>query len=72
MNIRELTIETALKSMRAGVLSATELILSALENIEKYNKIYNVLLTVVDKESLLGEAKKLKHQGMTNHLQVFR
>ncbi|MEK7592490.1 MAG: amidase family protein [Patescibacteria group bacterium] len=63
MNIRELTIETALKRMRAGALSATELILSALENIEKYNKIYNVLLTVVDKESLLGEAKKIETSG---------
>jgi aspartyl-tRNA(Asn)/glutamyl-tRNA(Gln) amidotransferase subunit A len=63
MNIRELTIETALKSMRAGNLSATELILSALENIEKYNKIYNVLLTVVDQESLLEEAKKIETSG---------
>lgn len=63
MNIRDYTIESALREMRAGTLSATELILSAIENIEKYNTPYNVLLTVVDKDSLLEEAKKIDSSG---------
>jgi aspartyl-tRNA(Asn)/glutamyl-tRNA(Gln) amidotransferase subunit A len=63
MNIRDYTIESALKELRLGKITAEDLMLSALENIEKYNKTYNVLLTVIDRDSLLGEAKKIDSVG---------
>ncbi|MBI5614482.1 Asp-tRNA(Asn)/Glu-tRNA(Gln) amidotransferase subunit GatA [Candidatus Gottesmanbacteria bacterium] len=63
MNIRDYTIQSALKEMRAGTLRAKDLILSCLENIERYTETYNVLLSVAAKEDLLAEAKKIDSSG---------
>jgi len=57
MNLIDLTLTQALAGVRSGKFKSVDLVSSALENIAKYNKIYNVFLTVEDEKELLSQAK---------------
>lgn len=57
MVITDLTIISALKLMRGKKLTSHDLVAGCLENIEKYNKKYNVLITVEDEEKLFKQAR---------------
>lgn len=58
MDIKTLTIKSALGGLRSKKFTSVDLIVSCLENIEKYNKEYNVFLTVEDKDKLLHLARE--------------
>lgn len=58
MDIRNLTIYSALEGFRKKQFTAVDVVRACLENVAKYNKEYNVLLTVENEEVLLEQAKK--------------
>lgn len=58
MDIKDLTIIRALELMRSKKLTSHELVTACLENIEKYNRKYNVLITVEDQEKLFKLARE--------------
>lgn len=58
MDINELTIISALKLMRQKKLTSHDLVRACLENIEKFNKKYNVLLTVEAEDKLFRQARE--------------
>lgn len=57
MDSTKLTILSALEGLRTKQFTAVDLVQACLENVRKYNKEYNALLTVVDEEILLKQAK---------------
>ena len=59
----DLTIESAIAKLRKRKLSAIELVSYCLENINKYNDEYNVLLSIADKEVLLDQAREADKIG---------
>lgn len=63
MDIRKLTIIEAVKLLGDGEITAVELIEACYENIEKYNREYNVLLTVRNKDEVLRDAKAMDDAG---------
>lgn len=64
MDIKTLTIQTALVGLRSKKFTSVALVESCLNNIEKHNKEYNVFLTVEDKNKLLEAAR---HKDATDH-----
>ncbi|HCR92375.1 MAG TPA: Asp-tRNA(Asn)/Glu-tRNA(Gln) amidotransferase subunit GatA [Candidatus Pacebacteria bacterium] len=61
MDIFALTIEQALEGYRAKKFTAVDVVKTCLENVRKYNKEYNVLLTVRDEDELIKEAKSVDY-----------
>lgn len=59
MNISDLTITKALLGLREKKFTAVDLVSACLENVEKFNKDYNVLLSVADPKKLLKEAEAI-------------
>ncbi len=59
MDIKTLTIRSALEGLRTKQFAAVDLVLACLANIKKYNEEYRALLTVVDERALLAQAKDI-------------
>jgi len=59
----KLTITGALQGLREHRFTAVDLVLACLAEIEKHNKEYNVLLTVLPKENLLRQAGEINRAG---------
>lgn len=59
MDIKALTISEALKGLRSKKFTAVDLVEACLENIAKYNKQYNVFLTIEDNDKLLHQARQI-------------
>lgn len=57
MDIKDLTIQKALDGYRKKQFSSVDVVTACLENIRRYNKEYNVLLTVRDEKDIIEEAK---------------
>lgn len=57
MDIKDLTIQKALEGYRKKQFSAVDVVAACLENVRRYNKEYNVLLTVRDEKDIIEEAK---------------
>lgn len=57
MDIKDLTIQKALEGYRKKQFSAVDVVTACLENVGRYNKEYNVLLTVRDEKDIIEEAK---------------
>lgn len=57
MDIKDLTIQIALDGYRKKQFSAVDVVTACLENVGRYNKEYNVLLTVRDEKDIIEEAK---------------
>lgn len=57
MDIKDLTIQKALEGYRKKQFSAVEVVAACLENVGRYNKEYNVLLTVRDEKDIIEGAK---------------
>jgi len=57
MELNELNIKEAQKKLQVGEITSVELTMACLNRIDKYNKEYNVLLTVC-RDTALVEAKK--------------
>lgn len=58
MDITNLTIISALKLMRQKKLTSHDLVAGCLENIEKFNKKYNVLITVEAEDKLFKQVRE--------------
>lgn len=58
MDIKSLTIIKALEDLRTKKITSVALIEACLENIEKLNKEYNVFLTIVNRDTLLHQARQ--------------
>lgn len=61
MDIKDLTIQKALEGYRKKQFSAVDVVTACLENVGRYNKEYNVLLTVRDEKDIIEEAKHVDH-----------
>lgn len=59
MEIRELTIQSALVGLRTKQFTAVDLIQACVANVKKYNDDYHALLTVVDEDVLFAKAKEI-------------
>lgn len=59
MDIKDLTIQKALDGYRKKQFSAVDVVTACLENVGRYNKEYNVLLTVRDEKDIIEEAKRV-------------
>src|SRR3989338_7934811 len=58
MDIKNLTIISALEDLRSKKITAVDLVEACLENIRKHNQDYNVLLTVEDDDKLIKQARE--------------
>ena len=61
MEIKSLTIQQALAGYRQKQFTAVDVVSECLENVRRYNKDYNVLLTVRDERELIEEAKNVNY-----------
>jgi aspartyl-tRNA(Asn)/glutamyl-tRNA(Gln) amidotransferase subunit A len=61
MEIKSLTIQQALAGYRQKQFTAVDVVSACLENVRRYNKDYNVLLTVRDERELIEEAKNVNY-----------
>lgn len=59
MDIKKLTILSALEGLRKAQFTSVDLVRACLSNIKKYNDDYHVLLTVVDEAILLKQAREI-------------
>lgn len=59
IDIKSLTIYSALDGLRSKQYTAVDLVRACLENIKKYNKYYNVLLTIEKENVLFDQANKI-------------
>lgn len=59
MDIKSLTLKTALEGLRSKKFTSVDLVEACLANIEKLNKEYNVFLTVEDRDKLLHQASQI-------------
>lgn len=57
MDIKDLTIQKALEGYRINKFTAVDVVTACLENVRRYNKEYNVLLTARDEKDIIEEAK---------------
>src|SRR3989344_5333234 len=58
MDIKNLTIISALEDLRSKKITAVDLVEACLEDIRKHNQDYNVLLTVEDDDKLIKQARE--------------
>ena len=61
MEIKSLTIQQALAGYRQKQFTAVDVVSACMENVRRYNKDYNVLLTVRDERELIEEAKNVNY-----------
>ncbi|MDP1722916.1 MAG: Asp-tRNA(Asn)/Glu-tRNA(Gln) amidotransferase subunit GatA [Candidatus Gottesmanbacteria bacterium] len=59
MDIKELTIQSALEGFQKKKFTVVDVVRACLANIQKYNDDYHALLTVVDEKTLLCQAEKI-------------
>lgn len=61
MDIKDLTIQKTLEGYRKKQFSSEDVVTACLENVRRYNKEYNVLLTVRDEKDIIEEAKHVDY-----------